>query len=178
VTKPRACWVARSQPDFPVSREPLWSHLATGPRSLASPGSSSHELHALFRVSTAPNLPRTSPCSAPPLGFLSPSRHQHEESTCRPSIPSSTYGPPAAFLTPSTVYSSSRLAGLFHPATTSEIHLSGGCSRRPARTPHRRPVPSCRSRLSPAAELPRRLRLHPRRLQGLDPNSGPKRPTE
>jgi hypothetical protein len=56
----------------------------------------------------------------------------------RPDVPSS------AFLTPSTVCSSVHLAGLFHPAATSGIHLSGVISRYPAGPPRRRPVPSCR----------------------------------
>jgi hypothetical protein len=41
--------------------------------------------------------------------------------------PSSAFVPPTAFLTPSTVYSSSHRAGLFHPTATSEI-LSSGAS--------------------------------------------------
>ena len=56
-----------------------------------------------------------------------------------------TIGPSSAFLTPSTACSSAYLAGLFHPTTTSGIHLSGVLSRYQARPPRRRPVPSCRS---------------------------------
>jgi len=79
----------------------------------------------------------------------------------RASIPSSPYGPPSAFLTPSTACSSPCLAGLFHPAATSGIHVSGALSRCQAEPPRRRPVPSCRSRRSPTAELPRRLQIPP-----------------
>ena len=59
----------------------MWCDSTAGPRSLASPGSSSHELYLSYRVRTTPNLPRTLPCEAPPLEFLSPSRHQCTEST-------------------------------------------------------------------------------------------------
>jgi hypothetical protein len=59
----------------------MWCDSTAGPRSLASPGSSFHELHLSYRVRTALNLPRTSPCRAPSLGSPSPSRHQLEEST-------------------------------------------------------------------------------------------------
>jgi len=59
----------------------MWCDSTAGPRSLASPGSSSHELYLSYRVRTTPNLPRTLPCEAPPLGFPSPSRYQHTEST-------------------------------------------------------------------------------------------------
>jgi len=58
--KLQAYRVARSQPDFPVSREPIWCDLTAGPRALARPGSSSHELYALLqsinRSEPAPHL--------------------------------------------------------------------------------------------------------------------------
>lgn len=47
--------------------------------------------------------------------------------------------------------------------------LSRGFSRWPARRARRPPVPSCRSRSSPARELPLSRQLRPRRLQGVDP---------
>jgi hypothetical protein len=47
----------------------------------------------------------------------------------RTRIPIAPYVPPSAFLTLSTAFSSLCLAGLFHPTTTSRIHLSGFCSR-------------------------------------------------
>jgi hypothetical protein len=59
----------------------MWCDSTAGPRSLASSGSSFHELYLSYKVRTAPNLPRMSPCRAPSLGFPSPSRHQLEEST-------------------------------------------------------------------------------------------------
>ena len=59
----------------------MWCHSTAVPRSLASPGSSSHELFLSFRVRADPILPCTLPCLAPSLGFLSPSRYQYAEST-------------------------------------------------------------------------------------------------
>jgi hypothetical protein len=40
-------------------------------------------------------------------------------------FPNPAFGPSSTFLTSSTVYSSSRLAGLFHPTTTSRVSLQG-----------------------------------------------------
>jgi hypothetical protein len=120
-----------------------WCHSTAGPRALASPGSSSHELYLSYRVSTAPNLPRTFVRDAS-LGVSIPIATSTERVHLRASIPSSPYGPPSAFLTPSAVCSSLCLAGLFHPAATSGIHLPGVFSRYPARATRRRPVPSCR----------------------------------
>jgi hypothetical protein len=40
-------------------------------------------------------------------------------------VPLPAYVPPSAFLTLSTAFSSPCLAGLFHPATASEVHSSG-----------------------------------------------------
>jgi len=111
---------------FPGSLSGL--HLAAVPRPLASPGSSSRELHLSYRVFPAPNLPRTEVRGAF-LGVLFLIAASAQRVHLRASIPSSLYGPPSAFLTLSTVCSSPHLASLFHPATTSRIHLSGVCSR-------------------------------------------------
>jgi len=84
------------------------------------------------------------------------------------SDPSPCYGPPSAFLTPSTAYSASGLAGLFHPAAAYRVPPLRGLSLRPE--PHR---------ISPAAALVP-LKQHlcgcPRRnatprLQGLAPRT-------
>jgi hypothetical protein len=136
-----------------------WCHLTAGPRALASPGSSSHELYLSYRVSTAPDLPRTCVRDAS-LGVSFPIATSTERVHLRASIPSSPYVPSSAFLTPSTVYASLCLADFFHPAATSGIHLPGVFSRCPARTTHRRPVPSCRLaavacyRVAPTAPAP------------------------
>jgi len=50
--------------------------------------------------------------------------------------------PSVAFLAPSTVYSATSLAGLFHPATTSRVRSSGDC-----------PSPWSLCRLSPTVSL-------------------------
>jgi hypothetical protein len=107
---------------FPTVR---WSSFAAGPRSRLK-----DRVHPLLS-STSPSefvaashLPDTRKYRTPPLGFPSPSRHQHVESTRR-RVSAPDYGPPSAFLTLSTGCSSTRLAGLFHPAATSEIRTSG-----------------------------------------------------
>jgi hypothetical protein len=113
----------------------------------------------LLRVRVHPSMSFTSPPEYEPLrscpvcrhterlpwgffphrGTSTPSPLPSEPPTARPTVP------PSAFLTPSTACSSVCLAGLFRPATTSGIHLSGVLSRCRAASPRRRPVPSCRS---------------------------------
>jgi hypothetical protein len=83
-------------------------------------------------------------CEDASLGVPLPIATSAERVHLRASVPSSPYGPPSAFLTPSAICSSLYLAGLFHPAATSGIHLPGVFSRHPARAPRRHPVPSCR----------------------------------
>jgi hypothetical protein len=53
--------------------------------------------------------------------FATPAKKVHLPA----SFPTLAYGPPSAFLTLSTGYASLHLAGLFHPAATYGIHLSG-----------------------------------------------------
>lgn len=124
----------------------------------------------------ATHLPDTWKYRTPPLGFPSPSRHQHSESTCRrASTPD--YDPPSAFLTLSTVFSSAHLAGLFHPTATFEIRTSGSF---PAAKPARLidvPCPLVVGREAPPGELPHRCQILTPRLQGFDPGSDPLRPT-
>jgi len=77
-----------------------------------------------------------------PWGFL-PHRGNNKQSPLPSELPMSRPTvPPSAFLAPSTVCSSACLAGLFHPAATSGIHLPGVISRCLAASPRRRPVPS------------------------------------
>jgi hypothetical protein len=64
------------------------------PRPLATTGSSSRELGLLFRVRTAPNLPRARVRGAPSLGSRSRSRYQPWRSTCEPGTqPRPTFRP-------------------------------------------------------------------------------------
>jgi hypothetical protein len=101
----------------------------------------------------APTLPCARRHLTPVLGFV-PHRDTSSQSPLvgrapKPGRPV----PSSAFCTPSTAYSSARLASLFHPAATSRVHTPGVSFRRPADPSHRRAVPSCRwSRAPTAAE--------------------------
>jgi len=110
------------------------------------------------------------------LGFLSPSRHQQREFTGKRVSQFSLLGPPSAFLALSTVCSSLCLAGLFHPAATSGIHLSGVCSCCRAAPSRRWPVPSCRCAVDFCRRVTSQRRPQPHRLQGIDPGSNPGSP--
>ena len=76
-----------------------------------------------------PKLPSKAlhPLQQAPLGgFRVPSsRHELVVSTCRAKHPASRYVPSSAFLPPSTVFSTTCLAGLFHPTATSRVLPSG-----------------------------------------------------
>jgi hypothetical protein len=65
---------------------------------------------------------------APSLGFIPPSRHQPAESThdiaAVPRASQARSVPSSTFLTPSTVFSSTGLVGLFHPTATSGVRSS------------------------------------------------------
>jgi hypothetical protein len=104
-----------------------------------------------LRVRVHPSMSFTSPTKFEPLqtcpacrhaerlpwGFV-PHRGMSSKNPLSSEIPRSrSNGPPSAFLTLSTAFASSRLAGLFRPATTSGICLSGGLSRRQAGSPRR-----------------------------------------
>jgi hypothetical protein len=60
-----------------------------------------------------------------PWGSLTLHRDIRVPSPHTAGVPRPAFVPPSAFLTLSTVYSSSHFAGLFHPTATSEIHSSG-----------------------------------------------------
>jgi hypothetical protein len=106
-----------------VSRATRGATSRVVPRALASPGSSSREL-PLLQSPTVSSPPRARMHGAPSLGSSSSSRHRRRRST-HGGVPPPSYGPPSAFLTPSTAFAHHRLAGLFHPATTSRIRLPG-----------------------------------------------------
>jgi hypothetical protein len=87
-------------------------------------------------------------------------------------VPPSPYGPPPAFRTPSTAFALHCLVGLFHPTTTSGIHLSGGF---PAAQPGHLVGGSCPpvvAHRSLSRVASRRQHRWPR-LQGLDPGGDP-----
>ena len=58
--------------------------------------------------------------------------------------------PPLAFCTPPTVFSTTDLASLFHPAAAFRVFLSRGFSLTWSRSSFRWPLPSCRSSIKPA----------------------------
>jgi hypothetical protein len=84
-----------------------------------------HPLSSLPLLQSSPVRTRPQPFGREPLpwGFF-PLRDVSPWSP-RPRASQARSVPPSEFLTPSTVCSSSGLAGLFHPAATSGIHPSG-----------------------------------------------------
>jgi hypothetical protein len=111
-------WTCCFQPPFAVFlAAPAPGHLRFRVHPLVSLASSSEYF-------TADTRPPPASGKRLPWGSPSPSRHPQEESTCD-RLPAPAYVPPSAFLTPSTACSSSCVAGLFHPAATSEIRPSG-----------------------------------------------------
>jgi len=93
------------------------------PRALRPFQSSSDSRPALCNPRTA--LRPSEGQRAPPLEFRPSSRHQLAASTNDRSIQLRPDAPSLAFHAPSTVYSATNLAGLFHPAATSRVHSSG-----------------------------------------------------
>jgi len=95
------------------------------PRSLAQTGSSSRELHFLYRV--LPSRTRPAPPGVRPLpwGRRSLFATSARGVLCTTEIPLSAAFPSSAFLTPLTVYATAGLVGLFHPTATSRVSLQG-----------------------------------------------------
>jgi hypothetical protein len=108
-----------------------------------------------------------------PWGSIAPHRDINQWSPHSTGFPRPAFVPPSAFLTPSTVSSSTDLCGLVSSHCHVRDSLYRGFPRRPADTPRRCAVPSCRWRCSPTTELPRQRQVPPPRLQGLDPSSDP-----
>jgi hypothetical protein len=94
------------------------------------------------------------------LGVRSPSsRRQLLEAFVPVRVPPLTSFASSAFLTPSTLFASRSLVGLFHPTATSRVHSSGVCSPNTAGPPFDVPEPSRRSKshsvdVATDAELP------------------------
>ena len=105
-----------------VSVERAVFRLSRSPPLFTEAGSSSRERSALLQRRFGCHVPGMT--RAPSLGFGPASRHQRPESTFD-EVPSPAFVPPAAFHTLSTVCSSSRLVGLFHPTATSRVSLQG-----------------------------------------------------
>jgi len=119
----------RPRGDLTISGGPRGSSAETVPRqALRKAGSSSRELcprsetlrlsPAVRAVSAATHVQRL------PWGLV-PLRDVSDRSPRPTGFPHPAFVPSSTFLTSSTVYSSVRLAGLFHPATTSRISLQG-----------------------------------------------------
>jgi hypothetical protein len=166
-------------PWLPCFQSALWSYPPAGPRALASPGSSSPELSLLFRVSTAPYLPRTAKCEDAFLGVSLPIATSACGVHYRASFPVL-----ALTVRPQRFSRSRRLAPphtlrvCFAPQPRPGFTFQGFS---PAAKPGRLvgdPCPPVVRRLLPPTELPRWCQLQSPRLQGLDPGSDPKPPPE
>jgi hypothetical protein len=155
----------------------MWSHSTAGPRSLARSGSSFHELYLSYRVRTASNLPRTSPCEAPPLEFPSPSRHQFEESTCERASQAHPTVRPQRFSRSRRFAPLRTLRVYFTPQPRPGFTFQGFSPAAKSDRLVGDPCPLVVLRLAPTAELPRRHRIEPPHLQGFAPGSDSKPPT-
>jgi len=142
---------------------------------LARRGSSCRALHVLFRalrLPTCPGFATTWPCDQTstrperlPWGSLPSSRLQPAASTHAQGFPSPCFGPSSAFRTPSTVFATTGLAGLFRPATAYRVRPSGDCPPPGARPGFPDRLPSCRCAPPSPVLTPGRTRRP--RLQGL-----------
>jgi hypothetical protein len=119
----------RPRGGLPISGGPRGSSAETVPcQAFRKAGSSSRELcsrsetirlsPAVRAVFAATHVRRL------PWGLV-PLRDVSARSPRPTGFPNPAFGPSSTFLTSSTVYSSSRLAGLFHPTTTSRVSLQG-----------------------------------------------------
>jgi hypothetical protein len=149
----------RPRGGLPISGGPRGSSAETVPRlAFRKAGSSSRELcprsetirlsPAVRAVFAATHVRRL------PWGLF-PLRDVSNRSPRSTGFPNPTFGPPSTFLTSSTVFSSSCLAGLFHPTTTSRISLQGFPPTNQVAPTRRRRIPPRRWYRAPT-ELPRR----------------------
>jgi hypothetical protein len=101
-----------------------WLHFLRRPPTLAS------RVHPLVSLVSSSEYCRFEPArranaSSAFLGVPVPHRGTNAGDPLATGLPPPTYGPSSAFRTPSTVYAHQHLVGLFHPTTTSRIHLPG-----------------------------------------------------
>lgn len=107
-----------------ISGRPAWCSVHRRSPPLAGAGSSSPGLASSPEFRPLEPARRAHAASAS-LGVSSLHRDVSVGSPLGGRVPVPAYVPPAVFLTPSTAFSSSHLASLFHPATASEISSSG-----------------------------------------------------
>jgi len=150
----------------------LWLHFLRRP-----PSSCEFRVHPLVSFASSSEYDRLEPArrtNAPSafLEVLRPHRGMNSGDPLAAGLSSPTYGPSSAFHTPSTVFALHCLVGLFHPTTTSGIHLPGVF---PATQPSRLvdvPCPLVVGHRSLPRVAPRLQHRCPR-LQGLDPGCDP-----
>ena len=111
-------------PVVPVSRAPCGTTSCVVPRALAS------RVHPLLSLASSSEYVRLEPAprtdaSSAFLGVPRPHRGISCGDPLAVGVPPPAYGPSSAFRTPSTVFALHDLVGLFHPTTTSGIHLPG-----------------------------------------------------
>jgi len=170
----------RPRAGLPISGEPRGSSAETVPRqAFRKAGSSSRELcsrsetirlsPAVRAVFAATHVRRL------PWGLV-PLRGVNNRSPRPTGVPTPTFGPPSTFLTSSTVYSSSCLAGLFHPTTTSRVSLQGFPPTSQVAPARRRRIPPRRWHRAPT-RLPW-LQLSMRRPRGLFLTDDPQWPVK
>lgn len=168
----------RSHVDLTISGGPRGFSAETVPRQVfRKAGSSSRELCSLpetIRLSPAVRAVFTAThVQRLPWGLF-PLRDVSNRSPRPTGFPNPTFGPSSTFLASSMVYSSDRLAGLFHPATTSRVSLQGF-------PPTNQVAPACRRRVPPRRwhRAPTRLpwrQLPTRRPRGFVPADDPQWP--
>ena len=164
----RAFWVARVHLGlgrFPADPRGSVRHR---PPALASAGSSSPGLSSSTEFQPLQPARRAhAPGTSHGVPLLL--RDVRSGSPLSGSDPTAAYVPSPVFRTPSTACSSLLLAGLFHPATTSEVSSTGVSPDDQRDELVARPCPPVGCRRPPAERLPRPLQLAPPRLQGLHP---------
>jgi len=161
-------WVSAFLPEPAVSHRPP---SAADLRRRFHPPASFAPPSKYCSLRPAPRTPLSLAASRKPksasLGVRCPHRDINRRRPHTAGIPLPTFGPSSAFRTPTTVYSATGLAGLFHPAATSRVRPAGVCPSRRSRSGFHRPLPSCRWTKQPAGLTPRQPSRP--RLQGLAP---------